>query len=77
MARGGEQPFKIFYKDKLNKFINITSSEMQVFLSLWGVCKPPIQFTIFALNRTSQIEKVTTTTTSKLHKGATLAKLTS
>jgi hypothetical protein len=52
---------------------------MRVLLSLWGVCKPPIQFAIlvFALNRTSQTEKVTTTTTSKLHKGATKAKLTS
>jgi hypothetical protein len=52
---------------------------MRVLLSLRGVCKPPIQFTIlvFALNRTSQTEKVTTTTTSKLHKEATLAKLTS
>jgi hypothetical protein len=52
---------------------------MRVLLSLRGVCKPPIQFTIlvFALNRTSQTEKVTTTTTSKLHKGATKAKQTS
>jgi hypothetical protein len=56
---------------------------MRVLLSLWGVCKPPNQFTILviALNRTSQTEKVTTTTTttttSKLHKGATKAKLAS
>jgi hypothetical protein len=52
---------------------------MRVLLSLWGVCKPPIQNTILviALNYTNQIEKVTTTTTSKLHKGATKAKLTS
>jgi hypothetical protein len=52
---------------------------MRVLLSLRGVCKPSIQITIlvFALNRTSQTEKVTTTRTSKLHKGATKAKLTS
>jgi hypothetical protein len=52
---------------------------MQVLLSLRGICKPPNQFTIlvFALNRTSQTEKVTRTTTSKLYKGATKAKLTS
>jgi hypothetical protein len=71
MARGGVNSLlKNFYKDKLNKFINITNSEMRVLLSLRGVCKPPIQFTIllFALNRTSQTKKVTTTTTSKLHK---------
>jgi hypothetical protein len=30
----------------LNKFINITNSMMQVLLSLKGVCKPPIQYTI-------------------------------
>jgi hypothetical protein len=56
---------------------------MQVLLSLRGVCKPPIQITILviALNRTSQTKKktitTTTTITSKLHKRATLAKLTS
>jgi hypothetical protein len=52
---------------------------MRVLLSLWGVCKPPNQFIILviALNRTSQTEEVTTTTTSKLYKGATKAKLTS
>jgi hypothetical protein len=80
MARGGVNSlFKKFYKDKLNKFINITNSEIRVLLSLRGVCKPPIQNTILvvALNRTSQTEKVTTTTTSKLHKRVTLAKLTS
>jgi hypothetical protein len=80
MARGGVNSLlKKFYKDNLNKFINITNSEMRVLLSLRGVCKPPIQITIlvFALNRTSQKEKETTTTTSKLHKGATLARLTS
>jgi hypothetical protein len=51
---------------------------MRVLLSLRGVYKPPNQFTILviALNRTSQTEKVTITTTSKLHKGATKAKLT-
>jgi hypothetical protein len=62
MARGGVNSLlKTFYKDKLNKFINITTSEMRVLLSLWGVCKPPIQITIlvYALNRTSQTEKVT------------------
>jgi hypothetical protein len=80
MARGGVNSLlKTFYKDKLNKFINITTSEMRVLLSLRGVCKPPNQFTIlvFALNRTSQTKKVTTITISKLHKGATKAKLTS
>jgi hypothetical protein len=78
MARGGVNSLlKIFYKDKLNKFINKTNSEMRVLLSLRGVCKPPNQFTnlIITLNRTSQTEKETTT--SKLHKEATLAKLTS
>jgi hypothetical protein len=30
----------------LNMFINITNSVMLVLLSLKGVCKPPIQYTI-------------------------------
>ena len=79
MARGGVNSLlKTFYKDKLNKFINITNSEMQVLLSLRGVCKPPIQFTILVyLHSTAQVKTEKETTTSKLHKRATLAKLTS
>jgi hypothetical protein len=52
---------------------------MRSLLSLRDVCKPPNQFTILVitLNRTSQTEKVTTTTTSKLHKEAAKAKVTS
>jgi hypothetical protein len=48
---------KKFYKDKLNKFINITNSEMRVLLSLRGVCKPPNQFTILVfLHSTAQVK---------------------
>jgi hypothetical protein len=52
---------------------------MRVLLSLRGVCKPPNQFIILVYKHsTAQVtEKETTTTTSKLHKRATLAKLTS
>jgi hypothetical protein len=49
--------FKIFYKDKLNKFINTINSEMRVLLSLRDVCKPPNQFTILVyLHSTAQVK---------------------
>jgi hypothetical protein len=55
--RGVNRLFKNLYKDKLNKFINITNNEMQVLLSLWGVCKPPNQFTILVnLHSTTQVK---------------------
>jgi hypothetical protein len=58
MARGGVNSlFKTFYKDRLNKFINITNSDMRVLLSLRGVCKSPIQFTIQVyLHSTAQVK---------------------
>jgi hypothetical protein len=46
MARGGVNSLLKILQSMLNKFINITNSVMQILLSLKGVCKPPIQYTI-------------------------------